>query len=135
MIDSMILCEIVNGIGYIWILWLEKVNVLIEFMLVVLVDGFWVMVDVFDLWVVILIGMGWVFFVGVDLDVVCVGLVLLLEWEWLFGVVVVMFCLIIVVLNGMVVGGVMGMVLVCDIRLVVFEVKFFYLVMWLGYLL
>lgn len=81
-----------------------------------------------------IIGVGKVFLVGVDLDEVCVGFVIDGVWERFFGVIVELFCLIIVVLNGIFVGGVMGMVLVCDMWVVVFYVKFFYLVMKFGFL-
>ena len=134
MTDSMILREIVNGIGHIRISRPEKANALTEAMLAALADGFQAMADAPDLRAVILTGTGRVFSAGADLDAARAGLALSPEWERLSGAVAAMPCLTIAALNGTVAGGAMGMVLACDIRLAVPEAKFFYPVMRLGYL-
>lgn len=83
---------------------------------------------------VIITGAGEVFSAGADLDQARAGLAVSQIWERLSGAIVNLPCLTIAALNGTLAGGAMGMALACDIRIAVFNAKFFYPVMKLGFL-
>ena len=83
---------------------------------------------------VILTGIGKVFSAGADLDEAKAGLALSPLWERLSGAIARHPGLTLAALNGTVVGGAMGMVLACDLRIAVPGTRAFYPVMKLGFL-
>ena len=74
----------------------------------------------------IITGAGRVFSAGADLDAARAGLAVSPIWERVSGA--------IAALNGSLAGGAFGMVLACDLRILVPTAKFFYPVMKLGFL-
>jgi len=82
----------------------------------------------------LLTGVGKVFSAGADLDAAKAGLALSPLWERLSGAIARHPGLTIAALNGTAVGGALGMVLACDLRVAVPGTKFFYPVMQLGFL-
>lgn len=82
----------------------------------------------------ILTGTGGVFSAGADLEAARAGLATDPVWERLSGAIASLPCLTIAALNGTVAGGAFGMVLACDLRIIVTGAKFFYPVMKLGFL-
>lgn len=82
----------------------------------------------------VLTGVGNVFSAGADLDEARAGLATDAVWERLSGAIARAPCLTIAALNGTLAGGAFGMVLACDLRIVVPEARFFYPVMKLGFL-
>lgn len=82
----------------------------------------------------VLTGTGRVFSAGADLEEAHAGLATNPVWERLSGAIAALPCLTIAALNGTVAGGAMGMVLACDLRVMVAGGKVFYPVMKLGFL-
>ncbi len=82
----------------------------------------------------VLTGTGKVFSAGADLDEAHAGLATNPVWERLSSAIAALPCLTIAALNGTVAGGAMGMVLACDLRIMVPGGKLFYPVMRLGFL-
>ncbi len=82
----------------------------------------------------ILTGTGPVFSAGADLDAARAGLATDPVWERLSSAIAALPGLTIAALNGTVAGGAFGMVLACDVRVVVPKANFFYPVMKLGFL-
>ena len=83
---------------------------------------------------VIITANGSVFSAGADLDEMRAGLATSPLWERLSRAIATLPGLSITALNGTLVGGAMGMVLACDIRLAVPATSFFYPVMKRGFL-
>ena len=83
---------------------------------------------------VIITANGSVFSAGADLDEMRAGLATSPLWERLSRAIATLPGLSIAALNGTLVGGAMGMVLACDIRLAVPATSFFYPVMKRGFL-
>ena len=83
---------------------------------------------------VIITANGSVFSAGADLDEMHAGLATSPLWERLSRAIAALPGLSIAALNGTLVGGAMGMVLACDIRLAVPATSFFYPVMKRGFL-
>jgi len=109
----------------------DKANALTETMLRDLVDA---VHGARDAAALILTGTGKVFSAGADLDAARAGLATSPLWEEVSGAIADVQGLTIAALNGTVAGGANGMVLACDLRIVVPGAKFFYPVMKLGYL-
>jgi enoyl-CoA hydratase len=82
----------------------------------------------------IITGAGRVFSAGADLDAARAGLAVSPIWERVSGAIAALPCLTIAALNGSLAGGAFGMVLACDLRILVPTAKFFYPVMKLGFL-
>lgn len=82
----------------------------------------------------VLTGAGRVFSAGADLEEAHAGLAVNPVWERLSAAIAALPCLTIAALNGTVAGGAMGMVLACDLRVMVPGAKLFYPVMKLGFL-
>ena len=109
----------------------EKANALTELMLGKMAD----IVTETDTRVLILTGVGNVFSAGADFDDVRDGtLATSPEWERLSTAVANFAGLSIAAINGACVGGALGMVLACDLRISVPNAKFFYPVIKMGVL-
>ena len=109
----------------------EKANALTELMLGKMAD----IVTETDAHVLILTGVGNVFSAGADFDDVRDGtLATSPEWERLSTAVANFAGLSIAAINGACVGGALGMVLACDLRISVPNAKFFYPVIKMGVL-
>mgnify|MGYP005681762341 CR=1 FL=1 len=109
----------------------EKANALTELMLGKMAD----IVTETDTRVLILTGVGNVFSAGADFDDVRDGtLATSPEWERLSTAVANFAGLSIAAINGACVGGALGMVLACDLRISVPNAKFFYPIIKMGVL-
>lgn len=109
----------------------EKANALTERMLGEMTD----IITETDARVLVLTGVGNVFSAGADLDDVRDGtLATSPEWERLSTAVANFVGLSISAINGACVGGALGMVLACDLRISVPNAKFFYPVIKMGVL-
>lgn len=109
----------------------EKANALTEVMLVELAD----IIAVTDARVLVLTGAGKVFSAGADLDDVRHGtLATSPEWERLSTAVANFAGLSVAAMNGSCVGGALGMILACDLRIAVPTARFFYPVIKMGVL-